>query len=164
MIVLEGNVTIVDHQHTRTFTVGDCFVIPMHAKVVWAQAGSIRKFFVATTDGWIRKGPSNGSLLVQNIGDEVIDLSALSVVCGVLFSKIGTQWIAGGLSASCKKFAKGESCQRGLHSVIFIREGVKTRNQVHFSPATAGQPLVFEEDVTVVICTYNANASNPSKL
>ena len=56
MLLLEGEVTIVEASGETTFKAGDAFVLPQGLHCRWRQPGSVKKIWVAFEDATARHG------------------------------------------------------------------------------------------------------------
>ena len=65
MILLTGQVSIIEKERTSSFKAGDCFVIPKGLRCIWSQIGQVRKWYVANTDGCVVSGPSDRAFKVE---------------------------------------------------------------------------------------------------
>ncbi len=59
MVVLEGEITIIEVDHQTTFGPGDVFVLPKGLRCQWHQSGTVRKFYAIFDDpsGAVNPGP-----------------------------------------------------------------------------------------------------------
>ena len=113
MILLEGQVCIIQEGRTSSFGPGDCFVIPKGLRCVWSQVGRVRKWYVASAEGSVVSGPSDCAFKVA--GD--------------------CHWMTDTIKVGSKTFHSGERIDRDtiIHSATVGDYYLKTGDKSPFN-------------------------------
>ena len=145
MVVLEGQACIVTEKETFTFSPGDVFCLPKGLRCVWSQVGRVRKWFVATFDGDLEKGPRDAPFRVAVGNGEERLLWATST----------------GLQVRVRRLRAHEKDASRSASLIHVLEGPQKGETFFKLPM---EDVRLKSDALAMVCSYPAAELPSSKL
>lgn len=105
MIIVEGEVTIIEEKQKTTIKAGESFVIPKGLRCKWSQKGHVRKFFVILEDA--TESPGKPADRVIKLDPKAKLSSSDPPSSSVLLSPVPTQHGADAYTAMDGRFTVG---------------------------------------------------------